>query len=154
MCPCEAWALPAPISHPGAPTGGSSADKSLTLPKSKNVFRVKHCEKTASFVGWREQGQRFPPRAENMALMVTEFLACENILGESYFFSLLLSGPQAAEEDAFHCLRSYSVGLGRGRGGECSAPPQEDMWAEMWVLYPIWSEQIKGLGFSLINQTS
>ena len=47
-----------------------------------------------------------------MALMVTEFLACENILGESYFFSVLLSGPQAAEEDAFHCLRSYSVGWG------------------------------------------
>lgn len=47
-----------------------------------------------------------------MALRVTEFLACENILGESDF-SPLLSGPQAAEEGAFHCLRSYSVGWGR-----------------------------------------
>lgn len=52
-----------------------------------------------------------------MALRVTEFLACENILGESDF-SPLLSGPQAAEEGAFHCLRSYSVGWG-GAGRQC-----------------------------------
>lgn len=152
-CPYKAQALPTPISHQVALTWGSFACKSLTLPKSKNVLCVKPCEKTASFVEWREQGQRCPPSTQK------EHISDDNRVpslwepfGETCFSSSLLSSPQTAEEDALYCLRSYNVGCGCGTA--CPAPPQVEIWAEIWVLHPSLNEQIKELGPSfIVNKT-
>lgn len=126
------------------------ACKSLRLPQSKNVL----CTNPDCFPGYRwsrvKRGgsKGSTTHTADIDLTMTESLVYKNLLGKDLFLLIATEHPSGS---CWGCFL-LSKKLWYRRGMRCPAPPQEETWAEIWLLHPIWNEQIKELGSFLINK--